>query len=157
MLCTQQNQLTLVGSLLPLSHKTLYYNTDWDNVTLLFQQVGEAGRGLECCANPRTGDPSQMYWTKINPVDPSAIAVNIGDMLARWSDGRLHSNLHRVRLPHDASKSRFSIAYFAQSDKKTIIQGQDSPPITAGDYILSRIRSNFDDEKKTNKEAGDDE
>ena len=24
------------------------------------------------------------------------IAVNIGDMLSRWSDGRLYSNLHRL-------------------------------------------------------------
>jgi len=97
------------------SHHTLFLalfnSTDWDNVTLLFQKMGESG--LECCANPRTGDPSQMYWTAVNPV-PGGIAVNIGDMLARWSDGRLYSNLHRVRLPVDASKPRYSIAYFAQ-------------------------------------------
>jgi len=89
----------------------LFNSTDWDNVTLLFPKMGESG--LECCANPRTGDPSQMYWTAVNPV-PGGIAVNIGDMLARWSDGRLYSNLHRVRLPVDASKPRYSIAYFAQ-------------------------------------------
>lgn len=80
-------------------------HTDWDNVTLLYQRSGQAG--LECCANPRTGDPAEMYWTKVNPVE-GAIAVNIGDMLARWSDGKLYSNLHRVRLPEDASKSRYS-------------------------------------------------
>mmetsp|Transcript_19001 Transcript_19001/g.45879 ORF Transcript_19001/g.45879 Transcript_19001/m.45879 type:complete len:351 (-) Transcript_19001:631-1683(-) len=124
-------------------------HTDWDNVTLLFQQVGEAGKGLECCANPRTGDPTQMYWTKVNTPHESAIAVNIGDMLARWSDGRLFSNLHRVRLPEDATQSRYSIAYFAQSDKKTLIECNDSPPITAGDYILSRIQSNFDSAKES--------
>jgi isopenicillin N synthase-like dioxygenase len=83
-----------------------------------------------------------MYWTAVNPVE-GGIAVNIGDMLARWSDGKLYSNLHRVRLPADASKSRYSIAFFAQSDKKTLIESKDSNPITAGDYILSRIKSNF--------------
>jgi isopenicillin N synthase-like dioxygenase len=76
-----------------------------------------------------------------------AIAVNIGDMLARWSDGRLYSNLHRVRLPSDASQSRYSIAYFAQSDKQTLIEPKNSPAITAGDYILSRIQSNFEANK----------
>jgi isopenicillin N synthase-like dioxygenase len=116
-------------------------HTDWANLTLLFQRPGQSG--LECCANPRTGDPSQMYWTAINPV-AGGIAVNIGDMLARWSGGKLHSNLHRVRLPKDASKPRYSIAFFAQSDKKTLIESPDSAPITAGDYILSRIKSNFD-------------
>jgi isopenicillin N synthase-like dioxygenase len=122
---------------------------DWDNVTLLYQRPGQGG--LECCANPRTlkGD-SDMYWTKVNPVE-GAIAVNIGDMLARWSDGRLYSNLHRVRLPLDASRSRYSIAYFAQSDKKTWIESETHPPITAGDYIQSRINSNFREEEK--KEA----
>lgn len=116
-------------------------HTDWDNVTLLFQLPGN--EGLECCANPRTeDDPKDMYWTAVNPVE-GGIAVNIGDMLARWSDGKLYSNLHRVRLPADASKSRYSIAFFAQSDKKTLIESKDSNPITAGDYILSRIKSNF--------------
>jgi isopenicillin N synthase-like dioxygenase/tRNA(Arg) A34 adenosine deaminase TadA len=116
-------------------------HTDWDNVTLLYQQMGQ--NGLECCANPRTGDPASMYWTAVNPVE-GGIAINVGDMLARWSDGKLFSNLHRVRLPPDASKSRYSIAFFAQSDKKALIESKESEPITAGDYILSRIRSNFD-------------
>jgi isopenicillin N synthase-like dioxygenase len=74
--------------------------------------------------------------------------VNIGDMLARWSDGRLFSNLHRVRMPKDIElnppRSRYSIAFFAQSDKKTLITSQDTEPITAGDYIMSRVRSNFE-------------
>ncbi len=119
-------------------------HTDWDNVTLLFQT--QDGRGLECCANPRVVTTNQ-YWTEVNPVE-GGIAVNIGDMLSRWSDGRLLSNLHRVRLPNDKEldppKSRYSIAYFAQSDKKTLIQSTNAEPITAGDYIMSRVRSNFE-------------
>jgi len=84
-----------------------------------------------------------MYWTAVNPVE-GGIAVNIGDMLARWSDDKLCSNLHRFRLPEDASRPRYSIALFAQSDNKmTLIETEESEPITAGDYILSRIQSNF--------------
>lgn len=131
-------------------------HTDWDNLTLLFQRVGQAG--LECCANPRSAEstatayaPQPLRWTKVDPVE-GAVAVNIGDMLARWSDGRLYSNLHRVRLPRDASKARYSIAYFAQSDKSTLLETKKSPPITAGDYILGRIQSNFDGDKKNNDE-----
>jgi hypothetical protein len=69
---------------------------DWDNLTLLFQRVGQAG--LECCANPHddSKQDKNKLWTPINPVE-NGIAVNIGDMLARWSDHRVHSNLHRVR------------------------------------------------------------
>ena len=119
-------------------------HTDWDNITLLFQTPD--GKGLECCANPRVVTENK-YWTEVNPVE-GGIAVNIGDMLSRWSDGRLLSNLHRVRLPRDEEldppRSRYSIAYFAQSDKKTLIESKNTEPITAGDYILSRVRSNFE-------------
>ena len=120
-------------------------HTDCTNITLLFTKQS----GLECCGNPRTGNPQDMYWTKVTPVE-GAVAINIGDMLARWSDGKLYSNLHRVRLPEDASDPRYSIAFFAQSDKHTVIKSHNSEPITAGDYILSRLKSNFDklDEKK---------
>ena len=79
------------------------------------------------------------------------IAVNVGDMLSRWSDGRLLSNLHRVRmpLPEEASgadglsPSRYSIAFFLQADKRALIKSETHDEITAGDYILGRIRSNF--------------
>jgi isopenicillin N synthase-like dioxygenase/tRNA(Arg) A34 adenosine deaminase TadA len=121
-------------------------HTDWDNVTLLFQRAED--RGLECCANPRVvAEANEYRWAEVNPVE-GGIAVNIGDMLARWSDGRLFSNLHRVRMPKDSElnppRSRYSIAYFAQSDKTTLMKSQDAEPITAGDYILSRVRSNFE-------------
>jgi isopenicillin N synthase-like dioxygenase len=121
-------------------------HTDWTNVTLLFQQPD--GKGLECCANPRRASSSSapMAWTAVDPIE-GGIAINIGDMLARWSDGRLYSNLHRVRLPEDATRPRYSIAFFAQSDKSVVLDagggGSSSEPITAGEYILSRIRSNF--------------
>ena len=120
-------------------------HTDWSNLTLLFQRVGQAG--LECCSNP-TDSGKERRWTPIDPVE-NGIAVNIGDMLSRWSDHRLYSNLHRVRMPTEAEctppSSRYSIAYFAQSDQSTLIQSTSAcdPPITAGDYLLSRIKSNF--------------
>jgi isopenicillin N synthase-like dioxygenase/tRNA(Arg) A34 adenosine deaminase TadA len=130
----------IVGRLLEDGYWRAGPHTDWDNVTLLFQRPGQGG--LECCANPRTANATDMYWTAVSPVQ-GGIAVTIGEMLARWSDGKLHSNLHRVRLPLDASKPRYSIAFFAQSDQKTLIESKDSDPITAGSYILSRIQSNF--------------
>ena len=72
-------------------------HTDWCCVTLLFQRVGEFG--LECAANPRHG---ATEWAPVDPV-PGGVAVNVGDMLSRWSDGRLLSNLHRVRMPKPKS------------------------------------------------------
>ena len=84
-------------------------------------------------------------------------------MLSRWSNGRLLSNLHRVRMPEmpaavaNASEevdknegedcpvapARYSLAFFMQADKSAIIECTNHEPITAGDYILGRIKSNF--------------
>ena len=35
-------------------------HTDWTNITLLLTKSS----GLECCANPRTGKPEELYWTE---------------------------------------------------------------------------------------------
>jgi isopenicillin N synthase-like dioxygenase len=115
-------------------------HTDWCCVTLLFQRPGN--EGLECASNPRAGSPG---WLKVDPVQ-GGIAINIGDMLSRWSDDCLLSNLHRVRMPTpieaNPPKSRYSIAFFMQADKKAVIQSKHGK-ITAGDYLLGRVRSNF--------------
>ena len=98
----------------------------------------------------------------MDPVE-GGIAVNVGDMLSRWSDGRLLSNLHRVRMPEmpaaaanaseeaennegedfPAAPARYSLAFFMQADKSAMIECTNHDPITAGDYILGRIKSNF--------------
>lgn len=142
-------------------------HTDWCCVTLLFQRPGEGG--LECAANPR--NPSGI--TEWAPVEPTrgGIAVNVGDMLSRWSDGRLLSNLHRVRMPEvgegaegpggeGGAPARVSLAFFMQADKDALVECAEHPPITAGDYILGRIKSNFDESanatrKQTSEAEGD--
>ena len=50
------------------------------------------------------------------------------------------SNLHRVRMPSaasgdDASRSRYSIGFFLQADKRALIECTQSEPITAGDCL----------------------
>ena len=115
-------------------------HTDWCCVTLLYQLPGH--EGLECAANPRAG-AGQGEWLRVDPV-AGGVAVNIGDMLSRWADGRVLSNLHRVRMPAGAEcgRPRQSIAFFMQADKEALIESSGET-ITAGDYILGRIRSNF--------------
>ena len=62
----------------------------------------------------------------------------------RWADGHVLSNLHRVRMPagEECGRPRQSIAFFMQADKEALIESSGET-ITAGDYILGRIRSNF--------------
>ena len=121
-------------------------HTDWCNVTLLYQRTEFGNGGLECAANPRRDGFENTEWAQIDHTNPGAITVNIGDMLSRWTNGDLLSNLHRVRMPEgeEALKSRHSMAFFAQADESAVIRaypGQES--LTAKEYILGRIRSNY--------------
>eukprot|EP00980_Cylindrotheca_fusiformis_P024288 scaffold11714_cov153-Cylindrotheca_fusiformis.AAC.2 len=118
-------------------------HTDWGNVTLLFQRPGE--EGLECRAHPRAEHGLANQWIPVPPVQ-GGIAVNIGDMLMRWSDGKLFSNLHRVRMPknvEECRQSRYSIAFFLQADKSSMIESQTKDPITAGEFFQGRMGDHF--------------
>jgi len=117
-------------------------HTDWSSVTLLFQRPG--GEGLECAAHPRAAGPST--WLRVDPV-PGGVAANVGDMLGRWADGRLLSNLHRVRMPTPEEsrppRSRHSIAFFMQADRRVLIESETHEAITAGDFLMSRFRNSY--------------
>ena len=115
-------------------------HTDYDCLTLLHQRAGQ--HGLQVCP----GAAADAYeWTSVPP-DPGVITCNIGDMLMRWSDDRLRSTLHRVRMPGPTEDlgPRYSLAFFAQADRDAVIQGPAGtyPPITAHDYLQQRIAAN---------------
>lgn len=116
-------------------------HTDFDCLTLLFQHVGHGG--LQVCPG---AEADSGRWTEVPPRE-GVITCNIGDMLMRWSDDKLKSNLHRVRMPHkdEYCGSRYSIAYFAQANKKVMIETPEKTyePITAEDYLNKRIQANF--------------
>jgi isopenicillin N synthase-like dioxygenase len=126
-------------------------HTDYDCLTLLHQRSGQSG--LQVCPGAEAsgrGPEEPLGWTDVEPT-AGTITCNIGDMLTRWSDDRLPSTLHRVRLPRpdelegDRLPSRYSIAYFAQADGDAVIESPNRthPPITAADYLQQRIAANF--------------
>jgi isopenicillin N synthase-like dioxygenase len=111
-------------------------HTDYGCVTLLWQdnvgglQVREIANGT---------------WVDAPPV-PGAFVVNVGDLLARWSDDRFRSTLHRVI--NASGKERYSIATFYDPTYDAIVDPVELgaaageakyAPIAAGDYILGRI------------------
>ncbi len=116
-------------------------HTDFDCLTLLHQKTGQGG--LQVCPGHAAEDGA---WTSVEPVT-GIITCNIGDMLMRWSDDRLLSNPHRVRMPRadEYLGPRYSIPFFAQANKDFVLQGpaKKYPAITAGDYILERIQANY--------------
>lgn len=117
-------------------------HTDFDCLTMVFQKTGQGG--LQVC--PGKGAKDGQVWSSVEP-DENLITCNIGDMLMRWSDDKLKSTLHRVRMPKEGEYcgSRYSMAFFCQANKDVIIEGPERkyPPISAKDYILQRINANF--------------
>ena len=111
-------------------------HTDYGCVTLLWQDdVG----GLE--VQDRSG-----AWIQAPPI-PGTLVVNIGDLLARWSNDRYRSTPHRVT--NRSGRERLSIATFYDPDYTAPVDPSDlnldageaprHPPVSAGDYIIGRI------------------
>lgn len=93
-------------------------HSDYGSITLLFQDsVG----GLEA-KNPHTG-----VYHKADPIE-GTIVVNVGDLLARWSNDQLRSTLHRVKAPQakdekaEWTPERYSIAFFCNPNENQVIE-----------------------------------
>ncbi|MHA6793933.1 isopenicillin N synthase family dioxygenase [Pseudonocardia bannensis] len=121
-------------------------HTDYGSVTIL--KVEDAPGGLQ--VKDRAGQ-----WHDVGFV-PDAFVVNLGDAMARWTNDRWKSTLHRVvNPPQDATlgSRRLSIPFFGQPNYDAMIeciptcQSPDAPakhePVTAGAHwrhkaVLSR-------------------
>ncbi|KAI9471041.1 MAG: hypothetical protein EXX96DRAFT_375911 [Benjaminiella poitrasii] len=142
--CLHYHDIT--GQTFPAEYWRAGAHTDFDTLTLLFQRPGEDG--LEVCpgreASTEFGHGD--HWTAVHPKEDE-IVCNLGDMMMRWSDDVLKSNFHRVRAPcvGEYQGPRYSIAYFNQANKSTVIQGRTRypEPITAGEFIKQAIERNY--------------
>ncbi|KAF8913765.1 Clavaminate synthase-like protein [Gymnopilus junonius] len=119
-------------------------HSDYGTLTLLFQD--EVG-GLEV-QNPHTGE-----FVPATPIT-GTIVVNVGDLLARWSNDILRSTLHRVVAPQaqkiseteSVTPKRHSIAFFCNPNFSAEVSCLPNcgdavkyPPVNTGDYIVGRL------------------
>jgi isopenicillin N synthase-like dioxygenase len=91
-------------------------------------------------------------WRDVPPV-PGAFVINIGDLMARWTNDRWVSTLHRVVNPAGpaAMARRQSFAFFHQPNwhqaiecLPTCLAPGEKPkyePVFSGPYLMSKFQS----------------
>ena len=119
-------------------------HTDYGSLTILLPQAGS--KGLEILSPDGS-------WTAVPPV-PGAFVINIGDLMARWTNDRWVSTLHRVVNPppdEGGTARRQSFAFFHQPNWNAEIAvlpqcvGQEETPrygpVLSGPYLMSKFQA----------------
>lgn len=91
------------------------------------------------------------------PLLPGSFVVNLGDLMARWTNDRWVSTLHRVVVPEGeaAGVDRVSVPYFFQPSFGAVIEtipttiDADHPlhhePVVAGEWITAKSMAMLED------------
>lgn len=115
-------------------------HTDYGSLTILLPQPGS--KGLQILL------PSGE-WAEVPPVD-GAFVINIGDLMALWTNDRWVSTLHRVvnPSPEDGGMDRRqSFAFFHQPNwdaEISVLPGSGAPkyePVRSGPYLMGKFKS----------------
>lgn len=117
-------------------------HTDYGSLTILLPQAGS--RGLEILA-------PDGNWIEVRP-RPGAFVVNLGDLMARWTNDRWRSTLHRVVIPRDGgAERRQSFAFFHQPNWNAEIMALAAclgpgetpkyPSVRSGPYLMGKFKS----------------
>ena len=116
-------------------------HTDFGGLTLLAQD--DRG-GLEVWDNANGG------WMPAPPM-PGAFVINLGDMIARWTNDRYRSTLHRVI--NTSGHERYSVAFFFSGNPDfevaciptCLAPGETAkyPPIKVEDHMMAMYRKTY--------------
>lgn len=117
-------------------------HTDYGTLTVLRQDAVGGLEVLDLHGN----------WVGVESV-PGAFVINIGDLLARWTNDRWKSTLHRVVDPADATQARArrqSMPFFQNANWSaeitclpTCLEPGQSPKyqtVLAGPHLMSKFR-----------------
>ena len=116
-------------------------HTDWGGITILAQ---DQSGGLE--VRNVAGD-----WVEAPPI-ADAFVINLGDLMARWTNGVYASNMHRVKNNRSGG-DRYSIPFFLSPNPESVIDalpgciGDEMPrkfaPCTAAEHMSEMFRRSY--------------
>ncbi len=117
-------------------------HTDYGSLTILLAEDKPGGLQVQC---------SDGEWRKV-PIVPDTFVVNIGDLMARWTNDCWVSTIHRVANPpfeRRGGSARQSIAFFHQPNYDAVIEciascrgagGAKYPITTSGEHLESLLK-----------------
>lgn len=115
-------------------------HTDYGSLTILLPQANRSGLEIQ------TADGQ---WRSV-PTRPDTFVVNLGDLMACWTNDRWRSTLHRVRAEVPPVPGRLSIAFFHQPNWDAEIvalpgcvgPGRTAryPPTRSGAHLMHKFR-----------------
>jgi isopenicillin N synthase-like dioxygenase len=116
-------------------------HTDWGGITLLAQ---DASGGLE--VQNVAGE-----WIEATPI-PGTFVINLGDLMARWTNGLYKSTMHRVKNVK-SGHDRYSVPFFFSPRPTALIEclptctDGEHPPlyetVTASDHLNEMFRRSY--------------
>ncbi len=119
-------------------------HTDYGSLTILKPQA--AAGGLQVLSK-------DGQWLDV-PDIPGTFVINIGDLMARWTNDRWISTMHRVISPQDPEtrrKRRLSMVFFHNPNYDAVISSLSTcceseskskyQPVSAGDYLFAKFMS----------------
>jgi isopenicillin N synthase-like dioxygenase len=119
-------------------------HTDWGSLTILYQD--DAG-GLQVL-------DKDGQWVDV-PCIPGSYVINIGDLMAVWTNDRWVSTMHRVVIPPSERYGipRISIPFFHQPNYDAVVeclptcQSAGNPahhdPITSGGWLYEKLQAAY--------------
>lgn len=124
-------------------------HTDYGIVTVLW---ADQAPGLQVLG-------ADGAWHDVQPAD-GALLVNLGDLMARWTNERWLSTLHRVKPPivDGTIQRRRSAAYFHDGNIDALIEtlpscigeGSRYEPVTVADHIRAKLAGSRGLQSNTN-------
>ena len=117
-------------------------HSDYGSLTILLPEEGSSGLEIQT---------ANGTWLEVPPV-PGAFIVNIGDLMARWTNDRWVSTMHRVVGSAEGGwRRRQSIAFFHLPNwdapiaclPSCVADGEEPkyPPVVSGPYLMQKFRS----------------